>query len=85
MDMTQILVISIKLRRLLLAEEGLENNDLTEADENDGDGDEDRPHHDAFVQVFGTFPALKTKRKYVKARRAAGCETLRSNQICRLF
>jgi hypothetical protein len=65
MDMTQILVISIKLRRLLLAEEGLENNDLTEADENDGDGDEDRPHHDAFVQVFGTFPALKTQRKYV--------------------
>ena len=53
------LVISVELRRLLLAEERLENDDLSEADEDDGDGDEGRPDHDPLVEILGAFATLK--------------------------
>lgn len=52
-------MIAVELRRLLLAEERLEDDDLAEADEDDGHGHEGRPHHDPLVQILGAFATLK--------------------------
>ena len=58
-------VVSGELRRFLLAEERLEDDDLAEGHEDDGDGDEGRPDRDALVQVLGAFAALKVKKTFI--------------------
>lgn len=58
-------VVSVELRRFLLAEERLEDDDLAEGHEDDGDGHEGRPDRDALVQVLGAFAALKVKKHFI--------------------
>ena len=58
-------VVSVELRRFLLAEERLEDDDLAEGHEDDGDGHEGRPDRDALVQVLGPFAALKVKKTFI--------------------
>ncbi len=55
-------MVSVHLRWPLLREERLEHEDLSEADHEDGQGDEPGPDQYALVQLLGALAALH-KRK----------------------
>ena len=64
---TLLLLVAVELRGFLFCEERLEDKNLAETDEEDGDGHECRPYHDPLIQAFGAFAALQ----FVKL-----CETI---------
>ena len=59
-------VISVHLRGPLLREEGLEDEHLTEAHHEDGQGHEGGPDHHSLIQVLGPLSALREGGKGAK-------------------
>lgn len=56
---TLLLLVAVELRGFLFREERLEDKNLAETDEEDGDSHECRPNHDPLIQAFGAFAALQ--------------------------